>query len=72
MMPLFERMHLAPESGANQGQNRTQFDDLLGEWRRFDITRPLYTLYAERIAATRGNPIDPSWDGITHFETRQT
>lgn len=72
MMPLFECIHLAHQSAANRGQNREQFDNLLGELRMLDVTRPLYTLYAERIAATRGHFIDPSWDGITHFETRQT
>lgn len=72
MMQLFERLHLAHQFGANRGQNREQLDNLWGELRRIDVTRPLYTLYAERIAATRGHPIDSSWDGITHFETRQT
>lgn len=55
---------------AYRAQNHVQCDDLLGQLRHLDATKPLYTLYAERIAAKRGHPIDPGWDAITNFETK--
>lgn len=53
-----------------RAQNRVQCDILLGQLLQLDANKPLYKLYAERIAATRGHPIDPGWDGITNFETK--
>jgi adenylate cyclase len=55
---------------AYRAQNRVQCDILLGQLLQQDASKPLYKLYAERIAATRGHPIDPGWDGITNFETK--
>ena len=55
---------------AYRAQNLVLCDDLLGQLRKLDANKPLYKLYAERIAATRGQPIDPGWDAITHFETK--
>lgn len=53
-----------------RAQNRAQCDILLDQLLQLDANKPLYKLYAERIAATRGHPIDPGWDGITNFETK--
>lgn len=55
---------------AYRAQNRAQCDLLLGQLLQLDASRPLYKLYAERIAATRDLPIDPGWDAITYFETK--
>lgn len=55
---------------AYRAQNRVQCDILIGLLLQRDASKPLYKLYAERIAATRGHPIDPGWDGITNFETK--
>jgi adenylate cyclase len=55
---------------AYRAQDRTQCGMLLDQLLRLAASKPLYKLYAERIAATRGNPIDPGWDGITNFETK--
>ena len=55
---------------AYRAQNHAQCDDLLGQLRQLDATKPLYKLYAGRIAATRGHPIEPGWDAITNFETK--
>lgn len=55
---------------AYRAQNRVQCDILLGQLLQLDASKPLYKLYAERIAATRGHPIDTGWDGITNFETK--
>ncbi len=56
---------------AYRGQNHEQCSVLLAQLLQFDATRPLYTLYAERVAAARGYPFDPGWDGITNFEIKK-
>lgn len=55
---------------AYRAQNHVTCDDLLAQLLQLDATKPLYKLYAERIAARRGHPIDPGWDAITNFETK--
>lgn len=55
---------------AYRAQNHAQCDDLLCQLHELDATKPLYKLYAGRIAAIRSYPIDPGWDAITNFETK--
>ena len=55
---------------AYRAQNHDQCDLLLGQLLQLHATKPLYKLYAARIAARRGQPIDPGWDAVTNFETK--
>ena len=55
---------------AYRTQNHEKSDIFLGQLLQLDATKPLYKLYAARIAATRGQPIDPGWDAVTNFETK--
>lgn len=55
---------------AYRAQNHEKCDVLLGQLLQLDATKPLYKLYAARIAARRGQPIDPGWDAVTNFETK--
>ena len=55
---------------AYRAQNRTQCDVLMAQLLQLDEKKPLYTLYAQRIAVTRDQPIDPAWDGATNFESK--
>ena len=55
---------------AYRAQNHEKADFFLGQLLQLDATKPLYKLYAARIAATRGQPIDPGWDAVTNFETK--
>lgn len=44
---------------------------LLAQLQQLSSSRSgLYTLYAQRIAAMRDQPVAPDWDGITNFESK--
>lgn len=55
---------------AYRAQNRVQCDALMDQLLQLDNTKVLYTLYAQRIAVTRDQPVDPGWDGATNFESK--
>lgn len=37
---------------------------------RMNPKKYLYEMYSERVASPKALPIDPGWDGATHFETK--
>ena len=55
---------------AYQRQDRQQSAALMALLEQQDGNCRLYKLYAQRIAATRDQPIDPDWDGATNFESK--
>jgi len=55
---------------AYRAQNWEQCDVYLLNLIRLDAKNYLYQLYSQRLALRKSLPLDPSWDGITDFETK--
>ncbi|WP_296510158.1 adenylate/guanylate cyclase domain-containing protein [Rhodoferax sp.] len=53
-----------------RAQNWDQVDVGILNLLRVAGTKPLYRLYADRVAAMRHLPFDASWDGATRFESK--
>lgn len=53
-----------------RSQDWEQADLQLFNLHRFNANKPLYVLYAERVASLKMLPVDPEWDGATSFETK--
>lgn len=53
-----------------RAQNWDQVDVGILNLLRVAGTKPLYRLYADRVASMRHLPYDPSWDGATRFESK--
>ena len=55
---------------AYRAQDWDRCDALLLDLRRMNAKKFLYELYSQRVASMRLLPLDPQWDGATHFETK--
>ncbi|MBU3738486.1 MAG: adenylate/guanylate cyclase domain-containing protein [Rhodoferax sp.] len=55
---------------AYRRQDWSACDEPLREVLKRQPGRPLYHLYADRLAERRAQPTDPDWDGATNFETK--
>jgi adenylate cyclase len=55
---------------AYRAQSWPQCDMLIGQLQEKNSNKPLYRLYAQRIAMMREQTLDPGWDGATNFETK--
>jgi adenylate cyclase len=55
---------------AYRAQSWPQCDKLIGQLQEKNRTKPLYMLYAQRIAMMREQTPDPGWDGVTNFEAK--
>ncbi len=53
-----------------RAQSWSQCDMLMPPLLETGQAKPLYALYAQRIAQMRRQPYDPDWDGVTNFETK--
>ena len=51
-------------------QDWDQCDVLMLNLQRMNPKKYLYEMYSERVASLKPLPIDPGWDGATHFETK--
>lgn len=53
-----------------RSQQWTSCESLLRQLRQQHGDKPLYLLYASRLAELREQPFDPAWDGATNYETK--
>ncbi len=53
-----------------RGQNWDDCDLQLLNLERLSPGNPLYAFYARQVAQSRSLPVDPSWDGVTRFQTK--